>query len=231
MHIVNAEYDIFCDEKPLDLNAFRVSCIAVQRNLWERMPKNRMSLSEPKQMSRLDRICNLLEETNGVGVVASADLPEALMQGGERDTTADLSNIARTDNIWSMAMAFALTITFSYLHVIGSAAKSARIFFDNKDLKVQHWEKIREVIIVRLPEVLADVSVKSLGCRNQPRIYAVENIKKASKDATLTHCQYGIMVAHRLLQRFEDAATPISNRVHLCNITEEAKAYLNNFSG
>jgi hypothetical protein len=71
---------IFCDESIVEVDCVRrylTAHVAVPAKAWNSIPNSQRSLTEPKNISRLHRIQKLLDDANGVAVIAYADVTPA----------------------------------------------------------------------------------------------------------------------------------------------------------
>ena len=78
----------------------------------------------------LERINRLVNDVNGIALVAYADVEKGLLPAGERDSTSDIANMARTDHIWGNSIAGTFA-AFVYFLPPFSGAISDRIGFKN----------------------------------------------------------------------------------------------------
>ena len=136
---------IFCDEKYSDIYKMKrviTGYVAVPQDAWNRCGSDRRNLKRPRDRTRLMRIESLLEDTDGVALLAYADLERSLLLGGERDGTDDIPDMSRADNMWSAAMAYGLAALFRWLEIHGLCVQTADLYHDTRDLKPEHRDAL-----------------------------------------------------------------------------------------
>jgi len=235
MRILSAGlFYIFCDEKPLDLNGRRrliTGYIVVPQDSWNRLGPERRELKEPKNLPRLKRVQTLLENTDGVALIAYADLKRELLQKGERDGTDDIPDMSRSDNAWSATMAYGLAALFGWLKKNGLCVQTADLYHDMRILKTEHCDALRRVVTQTLPEIIRETERQSFSfCEFQPKVRRFKYVGKPHDDVMPDKFQAGVNVAHHLLQNVRDFINqPQRGPIHVQNISVEVIRFLENF--
>jgi len=225
---------IFCDEKYLDIEEkrrFVTTYIGVPQRAWNRLKPEYRNLSEPYGMPRLSRIENLLEKTEGASLIAYADANLEYLIKGSRDWTDDIPDMARSDNIWSVVLAFGLSALLSLLHNHGLHVKNADIYYDTKNLKVEHRSAIRNVMKSTLPEEIRKAGrISGAYSKYRPKIRRFEEISKTLEYQVPDKYQAGIIASHYLAQETPKLiGTAGKQRIHVKDNTIHLSNYISYF--
>ena len=224
---------IFCDEKYLNVagkKRFLTGYIATPQDAWNSLSKARRDLIEPLKVTRLERIRDLLDDVNGIAVVAYADVKTALVPAGERDTTDDITNMSRADHIWGNAIAMGLAATAKWIAIHGLKVKNIDVYYDTRSIKDAHRQALTKVVTNTLSSIIHNVNSPA---GYKPKFRRFNDTPKAKNSGQRNKFQSGIWIADRLLQ---DAQIIIEcgemGRIHACDNSKNMNGYLiRNFSG
>ncbi len=192
---------VFCDEKQFrQQSAISTGVVIVPQQRWSELDAQFQRLQEPKKIPRIDRLRHVLERVDGVGLVAwihTGDIEET----GRRDSTMDIKGMARTDNIWGIAMATGVYRTLISARSIELEVRTADIHYDTFNLRSDHREALYAALRERIPKDIRGARVDGHAPSDfRPRIRRIEDTPKASQGAEPTKFQIGVEMAHVLLQ-------------------------------
>lgn len=96
---------LFCDEKPLREEGFLlIGAVVVPKQSWSDLSPDKQQLRVPKDCERVERLRDVLASVDGVGLISWAKIDD-IERTGHRDSTSDVTGMARSNNIWGIAMA------------------------------------------------------------------------------------------------------------------------------
>ena len=188
---------VFCDEQRHETDSktrFSTGHVAIPQATWNRLSKDRRGITKPGNVPRLSRIQKLLDDVNGIAVITFADIPTKYLPQGERDSTADIENMSRTDHIWSVTMGFGVVATLKWLTLHGSNIATVDGYHDTKSLRHSHREALNIAITQQIAKSIREVSTDKL------RVRRFCDIPKAKGSDQPNKFQEGIAVADRLLR-------------------------------
>jgi len=195
---------VFCDEKHFhQQSAISTGVVLVPQQSWSDLDAQLQGLQEPKKIHRIDRLRHVLERVDGVGLVAwvhTGDIAEA----GRRDSTTDIKGMARTDNIWGIAMATGVYRTLISARSIDLEVRTADIYYDTFNLRSDHRKALYSALRERIPKDIRGARMDGHAPSDfQPRIRRIEDTPKASQGAEPTKFQVGEEMAQVLLQQIQ----------------------------
>jgi hypothetical protein len=141
--------NLFLDESRVESPRcvkFITCAVAVVSERWALITAQERNFRQSGKSSRLQRIIRLLEISNGIAVLAYANIDTLLLPAGELDSTDDIPQMSRTDNVWSHCFLFCIANTLTILHRAGLRSYELNIFHDPKQLRGVHWSAIRQAI-------------------------------------------------------------------------------------
>jgi hypothetical protein len=147
--------------------------------------------------NRLERIKQLVNDVSGIALVAYADIEKGLLPFGERDSTNDITNMARTDHIWGNSIALGLAATAKWIAIHGLLVKNIDVYYDTRSIKVEHRQALTGVDVKTLSSIIKDVN-SPVGYN--PNFRRFNDTPKAKDRGSRDKFQSGIWVADRLLQ-------------------------------
>lgn len=154
---------IFLDEsikKHESTTAFFVGCCLFGLDRWLALCKAERKIGEIRRKRRLQAIDELLNEIRGVAVLVYANLSNAVFCPDEIDGTADIPRMSRTDNIWSQMTLFAAATGIAWLHHSGLLVGPGDLYYDRKDLTVEHRTVYESILRQNLPKIAREVAAK-----------------------------------------------------------------------
>lgn len=218
---------IFCDESVVNLDCgkrFLTAHVAVPQSAWNSVSEAQRNLVEPVNVLQLDRVRKLLEDTNGLAIIAYADVPLLYLPAGEQDTTGDIRNMSRTDHIWSVALAFGMTSTFKWLTLHGLLLRTFDVYYDTHSMKGDHRKAWATAVTERLPKVISKVTSEE----HKPEVRRFCDTPKAPRGSPRDNFQAGIAVCDWLLNHAtEIIQSGDQKRIHVRNNSEQMASHLN----
>jgi len=192
---------VFCDEKHFrQQSAISTGVVLVPQQSWSDLDPHLQGLQEPKRIPRIDRLRNVLERVDGVGLVAWAQAGD-IAKTERRDSTTDIKGMARTDNIWGIAMATGVYRTLISSRNIELEVRTADIHYDTFNLRSDHRKALYAALRERIPKDIRGARMDGHAPSDfRPRIRRIEDTPKASQGAEPTKFQVGVKMAHVLLQ-------------------------------
>lgn len=192
---------VFCDEKHFQQQcAISTGVVLVPQQSWSYLDPQLQGLQEPKRTQRIGRLRHVLERVDGIGLVAWTQTID-IAQAGCRDSTIDIKDMARADNIWGIAMATGVYRTLISARTIELEVKTADIHYDTFDLRSDHRKALYAALRERIPKDIRDARMNGYAPPDfRPRIRRIEDTPKASRGENPTKFQIGVEMAHVLLQ-------------------------------
>jgi hypothetical protein len=155
--------------------------------------------------SRLERIQKIMETANGIAVLTFADVRRNLLPRKEVDSTIDIPEMSRTDNVWSICFLFCITQAIILLARAGLRSYVVNIFYDPKGLKPQHWHAIQAAIRSNIVNACKECAPK-IGCKiDDLCVVKIEEVAKPKRYGMQNLLQAGTTIADYLCSRFEEA--------------------------
>lgn len=190
---------LFVDESYRNFDDRRtviVATWAVQQGRWNRRVPRLNELFKPPIEKRIN---SMLEELDAFAVVASATLERSLFRAGEIDSTDDIPAMARTDNVWSICVSFAIAYLIKQLLDLGQRIDTIDVYFDPKSLKCDHataWEKfLRQSVVSEARRYTAQFRV---NLPQNLKIRRIQPVEKQKNNQPATKFQMGTWMADRL---------------------------------
>jgi hypothetical protein len=190
------------DEAYHDVDGGRIIVVGAWAADQARLASHAQLLDELRQPGKsplLKRIAPVLESLNAQGLVAQAELPCSIFRSGEVDGTNDVLAMARTDNIWSMCMIYAIDELLFLLFVRRQVVGTVDVYFDERQLKRDHLVAVetalKELLVREAKRFGAQLGARQFKKLNIRRFQPVEK----AKGEVPTKLQNGTWVSHQLL--------------------------------
>lgn len=192
---------VFCDEKPFrQEGSLAIGTVMVPQQSWSELSPEEQQLRVPKDCERMERLRNVLATVDGVGLIAWAEV-DNIEQPGCRDSTSDVIGMARSNNIWGIAMATGAYRCIIWARVLGLEVRTADLYYDTYSLRDDHRTALHNALQERIAKDIRKARADEHAPPDfRPRIRRVVNMPKAEAIATSTKYQAGVMMAHVLLQ-------------------------------
>ncbi len=193
---------VFCDEKPLRQDgSLAIGSVLVPQQRWSALSQDEQQLRAPKDCERMERLRNVLATVDGVGLIAWAKV-DTIEQSGRRDSTSDVTEMARSNNIWGIAMATGAYRCIIWARTLGLEVRTADLYYDTYSLGNDHRTALHNVLQERIAKDVRKARADGHAPPDfRPRIRRVVDTAKAKAIATSTKYQSGVMLAHLLLQQ------------------------------
>jgi hypothetical protein len=192
---------MFCDEQRFEhpgTISFVTGHVAVPQDAWSRLPEHRRLLVQPSNLPRAARIQKLLHDLDGVAVITGSKIPRKHIPPKERDSTADIKSMARSDHIWSVTMAFGIVATLKALELQNLIATTVDVYYDSKALTESHRNTFIKVVTVQIQKSIQKDSL------NKTRVRRFSEVAKAEPNKNPTKFQAGTLLADKLLKHASD---------------------------
>jgi hypothetical protein len=199
--------DLFLDESRVESRRccnFITCAVAVISERWVSMRAKERDFRSHGTGNRLQRITRLLETANGIAVLTEAKVDTALLPACEIDSTSDIPQMSRTDNVWSICFLFCIAHAVTILHRAGLRSYELNIYHDPKELKKAHWQAIRQAIESNIVHACIESAEKYNTKIDRLGIKAIEEVQKAKHSETLDIRQSGVAVADYLCGKIGD---------------------------
>ena len=226
---------VFCDETYAPIHAgkrYIMGYILVPQVPWSRLPESKRSLSEPGNITGPQRLKQLLNDVGGVATITYADLGFDLIVTGERDGTADIPDMARTDNAWSAAMAFCLAAALKWPLYHDLSPQTVDVYYDTRSINSDHRAALHNAIKNRLSWIMRDEAKrKSIPRGYGPRIRRFVDTEKAAQNCPANKYQQGIAATDRLLKFYKKNFIYNSNemRIHVMDHSTHVRGHISKF--
>lgn len=225
---------VFADEKYLDKDGqkrFIIGLITVPQARWNIVDPGDRRVDTPGKTSRLARIEQLLEHTQGIGVLAYADFDPKLIPAGKLDSTTDIPRMARRDTAWSICLAQGIAAALKYFHKQGGHATTVDVYYDDRTIKAIHRGALAETVTVVTSQSIKHAARQGLASPTfTPRIRRCKSVSKAADGRPPDKLQVGTLGAHYLCQLAEKLIEHERRpRIDLCDITATAVDSLSKF--
>lgn len=156
-------------------------------------------LRTPGKSELIKRIVTVFESLNAQALIAWAELPASIFRAGEVDRTSDIPAMARTDNIWSASMIFAIGELLFLLFRRREDVTTVDVYFDQRTLKPDHIAAVQRELREQMTREAKRFGAQ-LGARQFKKlsIRRFQSVEKAKGDSP-TKFQNGTWVSDQLL--------------------------------
>jgi hypothetical protein len=156
-------------------------------------------LRRPGKSKLIKRITAVFDSLNAQALIAWAELPGSIFRPGEVDRTSDIPAMARTDNIWSASMIFAIGELLFLLFRGRQDVGTVDVYFDQRMLKSEHIAAVQRELHEQMTREAKRFGAQ-LGSRQFKKlsIRRFQSVEKAKSDFP-TKFQNGTWVSHQLL--------------------------------
>jgi len=192
---------VFCDEKPFRQDgSLAIGSVLVPQQSWSKLSPDEQQLRVPKDCERMERLRDVLATVDGVGLIAWAAV-DNIEQRGRRDSASNVTEMARSNNIWGIAMATGTYRCIIWARNLGLEVRTADLYYDTYSLRNDHRTALHNVLQERIAKDIRKARADGHAPPDfRPRIRHVVDVPKAKANATSTKYQAGVMMAHVLLQ-------------------------------
>jgi hypothetical protein len=203
---------------------------AVEQDAWRRQVQRRRR--ELYRTPILDTINTVFESLGARGIVATASLNRKLVRSGESDGTDDITQMSRTDNVWSVSSIFALGALIREFVAGNQKIRTVDIHSDPKSLKPDH----ARVIIKTFRELLVPAAKQyaigwgSMGLQGL-NIRKVDFVNKPRAGVTPNKLQLGTWIAHVLCSHSEEIAQDRPTLITCHDMSDEVGRTIQQFDG
>jgi hypothetical protein len=192
---------VFCDEKPFrQEGALAVGSVMVPQKNWSELSPERQQLRVPRNCERMERLRDVLETVDGVGLISWARI-DNVERSGHRDNTSDVTGMARSNNIWGIALATGAYRCIIQGRVLGLEVRTADIYYDTYSLRDDHRNALHNALQEHVRKDIQKARAKGYAPPDfRPRIRRVVDVPKADAITIPTKFQAGVLMAHELLR-------------------------------
>lgn len=151
------------------------------------------------------RLDSALTTLDGLALVSKANLRRSLFKPGEIDRTIDVRGMARSDNIWSVAIIFTVGYLLRLLILNSHAIQTVDVFFDQKNLTEDHMDALKRTLSKTLVREGRRFSAQ-LGWNylSNLHIRRISPVSKPQKDAVQNKFQIGTWISHKLCAKSDE---------------------------
>jgi len=186
---------------------FYVGCFLFGLDRWRILCEAARKIGEFRRKRRLQAIDELLNEIHGVAVLTYANLSKEIYSPKEIDGTADIPRMSRTDNIWSQMTLFAIATGVAWLHHSGLLIGPADLYYDPKDLTIEHRTVYENMLRQNLPETAREAAAKDPArFSNDASMFEfgiIKGVEKPSSGIQPDTFQRGTNLAHHFCTQAE----------------------------
>lgn len=179
----------------------------------------------------LDTINSMLETLNGWAVIARGTFERSTYRIGERDSTDDIAEMARPDNVWSQCVIFTTGMLIKELIRQGIDVDILDVYHDPKALRGDHADALAQTLrgtVVTLARQFT--SERNLPVMKSLNIRRVQAVGKPVNSLP-TRCQLGTWVADRLCAlAFKNRSRGYSRIIHR-DMSEIVRRTVQQFEG
>ena len=137
---------------------------------------------------------------DGVGLIAWAKV-DKIEQPGHRDSTSDVAGMARSNNIWGIAVASGAYRCIIWARARDVEVRTVDLYYDTYSLRDDHRWVFQKALQERIAKDIRKARADGHAPPDfRPRIRRVVALPKAEAIAASTKYQAGVMMAHVLLQ-------------------------------
>lgn len=228
-------HSLFLDEAYHDLGGGRrivVGAWAVDQARLASQAQLLHELRKPGKSELIKRIAAVFESLNAQALIAWADLPGSIIRTGEVDRTSDIPAMARTDNIWSASMIFAIGELLLLLFLGRQDVGTVDVYFDERKLKSDHVASVQK----ELREQMAREAKRFGAQLGSPRFKRLsfrrfQFVEKA-KNNLPNKFQNGTWVSDRLLANYvrirSEGSMP---RIAMHDMSDVVERYVQQYDG
>ena len=184
-----------------------VGCCLFGLDRWLAFCEAERKVGEIRRKRRLQAIDELLSGIHGAAVLIYASLPNTVFCGHEIDGTADIPRMSRTDNIWSQMTLFAVATGVAWLHNSGLLVGPADLYYDRKDLTVEHRTVYENILRQNLPEIAREVAANDPSRfttdASQFQFGIIQGVEKPRSGLQPDPIQRGTNLAHHFCSEAE----------------------------
>jgi hypothetical protein len=128
----------------------------------------------------------------------------ALLPAGEKDSTSDIPQMSRTDNVWSICFSYCIANTLAILYRSGLRSSELNIFHDPKQLKEAHWQAILQTIRSNIVSIFTE-GAETLGSTIDYFAFnRIEEVRKPKPGVAPDSRQAGVVIADYLCGKIDD---------------------------
>jgi hypothetical protein len=203
---------VFCDEKPIrEKGSLAIGTVMVPQQRWSDLSPEQQQLRVPKDRERIERLKDVLQILDGVGLISWAKIDD-MERSGHRDSASDVTGMARSNNIWGVAMATGAYRCIIHARELGLEVRTADLYYDTYSLRDDHRAALHNALRERVPKDIRKARADGHAPLDfRPRIRRVLDTPKADTIATSTKYQAGVRMADELLQHALDLRSVSSN--------------------
>ena len=179
----------------------------------------------------MDSISLMLEAVGAWALIARGSFVSGTYRIGERDSTDDIGDMARADNVWSQCVIFATGMLIKELIRRNVDVDVIDIYHDPKTLKQNHADALAQTLrglVVSLAKQF--ISERKIPLMENLLIRRVEAIKKPT-GPTPTRYQLGIRVADRLCAASEKSSGQVYSHIIQRDMTDLVRRTVQQFDG
>ena len=227
---------LFLDESIRDVGTGRAMVIAswaVEQDRLSRRVTRVVELLQPGPAPIVKRINSTLETLDALALVARATLDKSLFRYGEKDSTDDITDMARPDAIWSISVGFGVASLIAHFTRMGQHIDTVDVYFDPKSLKSDHATALEGFFRKDLVEKAKWFGAQlGLNVLKGLKIRSFQPIEKPRKNDAPTMFQLGTWVSDRLCSksdRIREAGG--TSRIKVRDISDVVRRTMQQFEG
>lgn len=180
----------------------------------------------------LESINLVLQQVDGLALIATATLDLNVARQGERDTTDDITEMSRTDNIWSQCLIFTVATLIKEMIRAKRDLGLIDLFHDPKSLKLDH----SDAIILTLRGLVVDLAKqftyeRNIGLLRKLEIRNITPVAKGEGESR-DYFQKAIWIADRLCRfALADSTAQGTQRIIRVDMTDLITSTVGQFDG
>jgi len=176
-----------------------VGCVVCEKLRWDDAASVASEIGALGARRRLHAIDSFLRQVRGFALLGYADLPGSVLAYGERDATADIPRMSRTNNLWSQLFLCDVAAALAWIRRSGITQASLHVHYDPRDITEPHRRAMREVLDVNLASIATEDP--DTAERDPSLSYdfpEFEEVPKPEPGQTPNTKQHGTAIAHHL---------------------------------
>lgn len=180
----------------------------------------------------LESINLVLEQVDGLALIATATLDLNVARPGERDSTDDITGMSRTDNIWSQCLIFTVAMLIKEMMRAKRDVSLIDLFHDPKSLKMDHSDAITRTLRGFVVDLAKQFTYeRNIGLFRKLEIRNIVPVAKGEGDSR--DCfQKAIWIADRLCRfALADSSAQGTQRIIRVDMTDLIANTVRQFDG